>query len=437
MPVEQATLESLDRGYSGTARTIEKMHELVAQGKTDPSIQRIASWIRLQVPGDYWGNSKQVADAIFRWVKEHGVFMRDPFQLEKISHPLVTTIPIIKAKQAGQYSGPGIFVGDCDDYSIWVATLGGILGFQYAFETAKVDESRPDEFSHVWAALLVNGRWYALDASTPSATPGWRPPVPQDRIKDWPEKHIEEVRMNGLGRYGMGEEGVSEEGWSAERYVPQASPDAMEPLVPMLPTPAFADEEKTDEALYRAPAPRPFQRPALMETEAQVPKYQNWGADPVKQISVSTPYPYDWPWAKQVEVVYPGVVALNGYRDAFRRRVRRGMSGMGIVSAGEPKDNYNYAGVTQVAPTGTQAAAVQDNLTSQIFNSIDNVAKLFTTVKTSEVEAEKAKYAAVVAGAITANGGTPKPASSPYTLPILIGGGAAVAGVIAFLLTRK
>lgn len=191
-----STVEGLERGVIGTAATIEKMHKLVALGKLDPTLQNIASWIRLQVRADVRGKTRATADAIFAFCRDHGVFQSDPFQIEKIESPLAAFSAVARAKQAGTYNGPGLFIGDCDTFAIVTATLGGILGFQYAFETAKVDASRPDEYSHVWTDLLVEGDWYALDSSTQGAYPGWKPPVGPAMLKLWSEKPIENV-VNG------------------------------------------------------------------------------------------------------------------------------------------------------------------------------------------------------------------------------------------------
>lgn len=187
------TVEGLERGYEGTKATIDKMHKLVALGKLDPTFQKIATWIRASVGGDRRGAKAETADAIFNWVSKHGIFQRDPFQIEKIEHPIEAMRPIIQARTAGTYKGQGLFVGDCDTFAIVTATLGGILGFQYAFETAKVDRDRPDEFSHVWTSLLVDGDWRSLDASTNGAYPGWRPPVDEKLLARWTEKPIESV----------------------------------------------------------------------------------------------------------------------------------------------------------------------------------------------------------------------------------------------------
>jgi hypothetical protein len=188
-----STVEGLDRGYVGTKTTIEKMHKLVALGKLDPTLLKIATWIRMSVPQDRRGKTKETADAIFRWASDHGIFQSDQFQIERLEHPIEAMRSVIQNRRNGTYKGPGLFIGDCDTFTIMTATLGGILGFQYALETAKVDASRPDEFSHVWSSLLVDNDWYPLDASTKGAYPGWRPPVAAKLFARWPEKPIESV----------------------------------------------------------------------------------------------------------------------------------------------------------------------------------------------------------------------------------------------------
>jgi hypothetical protein len=227
-----STIEGLERGVAGTSKTIDKMHRLVQLGKLDPTMQKIATWIRLSVPDDKRGKTKATADAIFKFVKEHGIFQSDPFQIEKIEHPIESMRPVIEARAKGAYRGRALFVGDCDTIAaVWPATLLGVLGFQYAFETAKVDASRPDEFSHVWvAARMPDNSWYPLDPSTEGAYPGWRPPVTDDRFKRWPEGPIEDVvRGADMSSFGMGDDGVESPEDGITNESPMADVDAAYP----------------------------------------------------------------------------------------------------------------------------------------------------------------------------------------------------------------
>jgi hypothetical protein len=432
VPVERVVTERLERGVRGTAATIGKMHGLVARAKLDPTIQKIANWIRLPVTGDYFGSSRSTAEAVYSWVKKSGAFQRDPFQCEQVVDPLLSMRSVIEAKRAGAYHGPAVFQGDCDQFALLVAALGGVLGFSYRFSTARVDPQRPDEFSHVWAELLVDNEWLPLDASTPSAYPGWRPPVSSDKFKDWPEPNIEEaLGMSGLNGHGLGNNGMP------KRDVPFSDPAVNEDLVPDEPARSPGDYLKVNESLYRAPARRAYERDALMLTQADVPRYQNYGAGRVpRAVELSTPYPYDWPWARQVEVVYPGVVGVG------RHRRRRGGMGAGMGQTSEEWAAY-YASQpkTPTAPTEETKKATEASLTSMIFGAIGDVASLFGIKSQADIERERRRAAEVVAAATNTVAGrypTPTPSpGSPYTLPLVLGGGALAVGTILYFATRS
>src|SRR3990172_1406035 len=107
------------------------MHKLIALSKLDTTIQKIATWIRLSVPEDRRGSSRELADAIGFWVKKHGIFKRDPFQIEKLESLLASMLPVIEARRAGTYSGPGLFVGDCYTFASWINALLQTLRYPY------------------------------------------------------------------------------------------------------------------------------------------------------------------------------------------------------------------------------------------------------------------------------------------------------------------
>jgi hypothetical protein len=313
----------MPRGIKGTKQTIKKMHKLVALGKIDPTLHKIASWIRLSVPADNRSNSRELADAVFWWVKKHGKFQRDPFQIERIEHPIEGMRPVIEARIAGTYDGPALFVGDCDFYTIMLPTLGGLLGFQYSFETVKVDASRPDEFSHIYPALMVNGEWIAYDASSTEAEPNWRPPVDAKLFGRWPEEEIEKTLgmggMNGIGD-GMGNQNGQarsddhEPGYFPRDYVGDGIPRTMghgKMTVPKVPfgdfgvhiprAPAIprSEYEPTIRSMRKKKTIEPWQRDITMENAPYSPRPMYEPEKPY--IFAHPPYPPRWPWARQVE----------------------------------------------------------------------------------------------------------------------------------------
>jgi len=281
---ETTTVEPLSRGVDGTASTIAHMHKLVALGKLDPTIQKMATWIRLSVPQDYRGSTKQTLAAVFDFVRKHGIFQRDPFQIEKIEHPIEAMRPVIQARLAGKYKGPGLFIGDCDTLAgVFLASLAGVLGFHYAFETAKTDAQRPDEFSHVWDAFWVDGEWWPLDPSTPGTVPGWRPPVAPENFRRWQEEPIESTLKGIVPGLGDGHEnppvhgayqrpddrdyvpyeyygyGITK-GWEGDQVIPPIDGGSYENLVPNGPQENAPDVEANSKLLNKALPESPTRR---------------------------------------------------------------------------------------------------------------------------------------------------------------------------------
>lgn len=457
------TVEGLERGVRGTEKTIRKMDKLVALGKLDPTMQKIATWIRLSVPEDYRGSTKETLNAVFNWVQKHKVFQRDPFQIEKIEHPIEAMRPVIEARRKGIYNGPGLFVGDCDTIAgVYLATLGGILGFQYSWETAKVDPGRPDEFSHIWTAfLLKGGEWYPLDPSTPGAAAGWRPPVSGDRLKRWTEKPIEDVlgmsgmnghgTLNGLG-YDPNGPMIPDDLFNAEfasRYyegkinAPRIDGGDLDVHIPPDNALSQTDMDPRWKVIRREPTPRPQERPMQISPEDDYkPSPNYYPRRPYTHIDPAGGSAPQYPYANQVEVL-PGepMVVHRREREVIRRPVReQGMSGMGQDSP----FIFTYADAAKEAEkASTSTSGTLDSIISGIAKAIPSLAQ-------STIDAVKAKYQAAVASAQakviaqtqasgTTPGGTPLSAARPkswYENPLVWAGGVVVIGGVAYALSK-
>ncbi|MGH9317731.1 MAG: hypothetical protein ACRD1P_11580 [Thermoanaerobaculia bacterium] len=449
---ERSTVEGLERGYSGTKKTIDRMHRLVQEGKLDPTVQRIATWIRLQVPRDVRGHGRATADAIFWWVKRHGIFKPDPFQIEQLTSLLASAKPIVDAKKSGAYRGPAIFTGDCDTYTVWVAALGGALGFQYAFETVKTDLSRPDEFSHVYTALRVDGDWYPLDPSTSSARPGWRPPVAPELLARWPEGPIEDVvggsmsGLNGHGRRGLGDSDEAgyypenEYGYGipkqfgpdgAEGFIPTSDPANMQLLPPHDTAIPRADLEPGLKYIKASKGKNPSRRIVHLKGQPDdhgPPYYRNGNGARQPYVKVERqPYPPGSPWNKnlgrdvrkfwksgpyvqeqepgtperQVKIVMEQPMALRRRHVTVVTRPERLPAGMG-----QGEDDWKSTLVVDIdapAPakeTASAGSAVLDTVTKTIVDA----AKVAGTVATAAITQ---KYATAVANATNKVAGTP------------------------------
>lgn len=192
-------IERLEGGWNGTAQTIRRMHRLVAMGKLDPTMHQLATWLRRNYSHtDYDGHRR----ALWSFLRDCGLFQRDPYQVERIEHPLEAIKAVVAGRLRGldDWAKPGaLFVGDCDLFSIMAGTVGGLWGFPYAFETVKGDSNRPDDFSHVFPLVHFPDKGYvAFDATVDESSIGWRPPIPEDRCQEWPEPPIEGTGVSGL-----------------------------------------------------------------------------------------------------------------------------------------------------------------------------------------------------------------------------------------------
>jgi hypothetical protein len=162
MPIAQ--IESIPR-KAFTARTIERMHELVKKCKTSWPMILLATKITKSCPARAYVCAAQ---AIYDYVKNNIKYVKDPNGVELVQSPLVT----IGQRRAG----------DCDDAGMCVAALAGAIGMPYAFRTVKADVMRPDEYSHVYCVVFVprspsegwDGGWVAMDTTVPKNM-GWQP----------------------------------------------------------------------------------------------------------------------------------------------------------------------------------------------------------------------------------------------------------------------
>jgi transglutaminase-like putative cysteine protease len=107
--------------------------------------------------------------AIYWYVKRHLTFCSDEsllaaqFGLGPDKELLISPLVLL------QMPTP---MGDCDDYSLLLASLLKALLVPVKFVSVAVDEAEPWRFSHVYVKAMVDGGWLALDASHGSY-PGW------------------------------------------------------------------------------------------------------------------------------------------------------------------------------------------------------------------------------------------------------------------------
>lgn len=91
--------------------------------------------------------------------------------------------PVVEVLVRPRLSALGSAEGDCDDFSMLVASVLTAAGIPCRFVTVAADPEAPDQFSHVYVAAYAPDR-IALDASH-GAYPGWETPNRFGKIHEW------------------------------------------------------------------------------------------------------------------------------------------------------------------------------------------------------------------------------------------------------------
>lgn len=148
----------LAEGDEGTCQTIAYIRQLVDQGVKNAQVNRTAVEIVRPVAAHDHLNEVR---AVYEWVHANVRFVRDIINKETL-RPAHTILEVR--------------AGDCDDINgILLPSLLGTIGYATRLVTVASNPTAPDAFSHVYAEVLVDGRWIPLDAARPGVVFGMAP----------------------------------------------------------------------------------------------------------------------------------------------------------------------------------------------------------------------------------------------------------------------
>lgn len=135
-------------GRHGTEQTIDLIREVVDQALRDPFVIESAYAI-VRHSGAAEHNDLAEVQAVFQWVLGNIRFFKDP-----PGHELVRN-----ARWILQHRG-----GDCDDINaVLLPSLLGAIGYECRLVTVKADPTAPEEFTHIYAEVLVGDQWIPVD----------------------------------------------------------------------------------------------------------------------------------------------------------------------------------------------------------------------------------------------------------------------------------
>ena len=148
-------------GEQGNFQTLAAAAEIVREDRLEPDLRRfvLREIVGRQVRGhDFTGE----VERIFRFCQSEIVYRKDPFGVERVAD-IWSTLYALGA------DGPE---GDCGIKSTFFASCCAILGHKPFFVLIK---QRQDQraFSHVYNAVLIEGRFRFYDATPQDAPAGW------------------------------------------------------------------------------------------------------------------------------------------------------------------------------------------------------------------------------------------------------------------------
>jgi len=140
---------NLPEGDPGTALTIQKMSALIDQGKSSAAIHAAAQSIlnSYRVPAYAW---ERQARAIYDWVLRHVTFTPDVVGKESVQG----------AEWTLTYRR-----GDCDCIAVLMCSLLETIGMRCRLMTVAADPRDPQQFSHVYPQVSINGKWTSVDVA--------------------------------------------------------------------------------------------------------------------------------------------------------------------------------------------------------------------------------------------------------------------------------
>ncbi len=152
---DTTTLKGIPPGSAGTSATLKEMRALVASGKKEPAIRRLALSLIGHLPSKDFYN--EIA-TLYQYVRDTVRYVHD-------IHGVETLHSAVKVLEKSQ--------GDCDDQCILLASLLESIGHPTRFVAIGF---LPGQFVHVYTETKYGVQWVPLETTVAEATIGWKPP---------------------------------------------------------------------------------------------------------------------------------------------------------------------------------------------------------------------------------------------------------------------
>jgi hypothetical protein len=152
----------LPRGDEGVARTIRLIRDLMDAAVADPQVNEAAINILRNASVQNFDREAKLR-ALYEFVSwPNFLYVEDPVGPFGPKETVRTVRTLLRVR-----------AGDCDDYTLLLASLAGTVGIATRAVTVAADPSAPNDFSHIYPeAEVTPGNWVAMDAARPGAQYG-------------------------------------------------------------------------------------------------------------------------------------------------------------------------------------------------------------------------------------------------------------------------
>ena len=158
-------------------QAIAQMSRYAIADASTPDIQADSALASSAAGGDPVLGAWQYARRKLRFCEDSSI-VSSPEAVEVLIRPVDVSV-------MSRTLGTGSVIGDCDDFSMYVASLLLAAGVPCCFATVAADSSQPDSYSHVYVvAYPSDGVRIAVDASHGKEC-GWEAPNQFGKMREW------------------------------------------------------------------------------------------------------------------------------------------------------------------------------------------------------------------------------------------------------------
>ena len=173
---------------SQVSQTVQVMRERVAEDSEDPEfVQRARGVVNPQGM-----SATDVTQAVWRHCRDAIQFVRDEQTGVRADGRAIgggdagdVVEVLIRPVDMARYIDQGVAIGDCDDFSMYLAAMLKANGVDCAFCTVAASAMAPTQYSHVYVVAYPDGQRVPCDASHGQYC-GWEVDNVFNKRTEWP-----------------------------------------------------------------------------------------------------------------------------------------------------------------------------------------------------------------------------------------------------------